>query len=130
MAIWLTALKVIPWGDVVSAAPTVARSARELWRTVRRSGDEGSALGDAGSLEPPPRDRLGELAARVEQLQARQEQLESEAAASAELMASLAEQNERLVQAVDILRVRTRLLVGACVLLAGVSAALAWALLG
>ena len=35
MAGWLTAFKVIPWGDVIAAAPTVARGAKKLWDSIR-----------------------------------------------------------------------------------------------
>ncbi len=128
MALWLTALKVIPWGDVVAAAPTVARSARELWRGVRGPGD---APVDAAS--PPAQlrdDALGPIALRVASLEEHQRVLREEAAASAGIVASLAEQNQRLVEAIAILRARTRLLIVAvCVLAAGLGG-VAWQAFG
>jgi len=36
MAGWITAFKVIPWGDLIAAAPTVVKGARQLWATVRK----------------------------------------------------------------------------------------------
>ena len=45
-------------------------------------------------------------------------QLREQASTSAEVISSLAEQNARLVQAVDVLRVRTRILMAACGVLA------------
>jgi hypothetical protein len=79
---WLTALKLIPWRDVVENAPTVLRTARKLWNKEK----------------PEP------------SLQQEVASLREEARRAAEVIESLAEQNARLVQAVEILRVRTRLL--------------------
>lgn len=35
---WLTALKVIPWGDVIEHAPAVLKGARDLLERQRRAG--------------------------------------------------------------------------------------------
>lgn len=126
---WITtALKFVPWGDVVSAAPTVARGARDLWRTVRHNDDEAVVPPESVAVAPP-QDRVVALASRLEAVESRLQSLQQEAGASAELMTSLAEQNERLVQAVEILRARTRLLLWACALLGAAAAALAWRVL-
>ena len=82
---WLTALKVIPWGDVVQNAPGVLRGAKKLWSAVRQG--------------PEPHGLQQEVA-----------QLKDQAENAARLISSLAEQNARLVEAVDILRLRTRVL--------------------
>jgi hypothetical protein len=125
MPIWLTALKVIPWGDVVAAAPTVARSARELWRGVRGPADAPTGAVAAPAV-PMRDDALESIALRVASLEERLRALNDEAAASAEVVSSLAEQNQRLVEAVAILRARTRLLlVAVCVLAAGLGG-VAW----
>lgn len=79
---WITALKLIPWRDVVENAPTVLRTARNLWNKE----------------QPEPL------------LQQEVASLREEARRAAEVIESLAEQNTRLVQAVEILRVRTRVL--------------------
>lgn len=83
---WITALKLIPWRDVVENAPTVLRTARKLW--------------DKKEDAPPP----------AASLQREVASLREEAQRAAQVIESLAEQNTRLVQAVEILRVRTRLL--------------------
>ena len=85
---WITALKMIPWGDVVQNAPTVLRTAKKLWGMV----------GTAAAERAPDRIAL----------------LESELAQLKSVVVSLAEQNARLVEAVDILRVRTRILLITC----------------
>jgi len=99
MAAWLTAFKVIPWADVIAAAPTVARGAKKLWHSVR---------------DQPPDSKTGPMPGgpegRLEALESQLDDLRKELAASSELISSLAEQNARLVEAVGILRVRTRTL--------------------
>lgn len=105
---WLTALKVIPWADVIEAAPHVLKGARSLLARTRGDASAGTAPADDRSPEA-----LTERVAR----------LEAEQAASAELIRSLAEQNAKLVAATGVLRVRTRMLLWT-------SAALAVAVLG
>lgn len=82
---WLTALKVIPWGDVIQHAPKVLNAARQLL--------------DRKPAEPPP--NKDEVLERI-----------------AKTLADLAEQNTRLVNAVEMLRLRTRILMVTTVLLA------------
>ena len=105
MAAWLTAFKVIPWGDVIAAAPTVARGAKKLWDSIQDR-PAGSAAG------PAPDSPEGRMRALESQLG----EMRKELAASTELINSLAQQNERLVEAVGILRVRTRALLFATVI--------------
>lgn len=83
---WLTALKLIPWRDVVENAPTVLRTARRLW------------------------DKNKDAAPSAAPLQQEIASLREEAQRAAQVIESLAEQNTRLIQAVEILRVRTRVL--------------------
>lgn len=99
MAGWLTAFKVIPWGELIAAAPAIAKGARKLWSTVRSEEalPGGEATGD-----------------RMQALEVRVDMLRRELAASAELVTTLAEQNTRLIEAVAILRVRTRVLLALC----------------
>jgi capsid protein len=108
---WLAALKIIPWKDVVEAAPAVVAAAKSL-RKTKVSKDAPSAP------QTPPQDpdaavlqlsqQLSDHAARIDALQA--------------MVADLAEHNLRLIDAVDVLRRRTRWL------LAGTALALAVAL--
>ena len=118
---WFGALKAIPWGDVVGAAPSVVRGAQQLWQKVR------SEL-PAAAVAPPPAPAPGAgddpreaahaaLAARVDALEARTAAQAREAHAASDLIATLAGQNARLIEAVDQLRLRLRLLsVGAAAL--------------
>lgn len=116
---WITTFKVIPWADVIAAAPTVARGAQKLWTAVRHRGSDAPAAGGPESAE-----------GRLQALEAQVEELRKEIAVSSKLINSLADQNARLVEAVGILRDRTRALLTASVigfaLLAGLGA---WILL-
>jgi hypothetical protein len=115
MAVWTTALKAIPWADLIAAAPVVARGARKLWASVRHK----EAAEAEGSW---PEARLDALEAQVDELR-------RELAASSDLIANLAEQNTRLVEAVTVLRMRTRILfVMAAVMAAGLVALLIFVL--
>lgn len=81
---WLTALKVIPWGDVIEHAPKVLSAARKL-------------LDRTPAALPPSKDEVQERMAKT--------------------LTDLAEQNTRLVNAVEVLRLRTRILMLTTVLL-------------
>jgi len=114
VAAWLTAFKVIPWGDVIAAAPTVARGAKKLWDSIRDQ-PPGPAAGPAPDSPE----------SRVQALESQLVDMRKELAASTELINSLAQQNERLVEVVGILRVRTRALLFATIVTFALLAAIA-----
>ena len=91
--------KVIPWGEVIAAAPAVVDGAKKLWGLAREN--KTSEVPDAR-----PQGTEG----RVRRLEAEVTELKRESAASSELIKALAEQNAQLVKAVEILRLRTRVL--------------------
>ncbi len=97
---WGLLFKVIPWGDVIAAAPAVVDGAKKLWGLAR----DNKQVPDA---------RPQSTEARMSALETEVAELRRESAASSELIKSLAEQNAQLVKAVDILRVRTRALLAA-----------------
>ena len=100
---WITAFKVIPWGQVLENAPTVLRGAKKLW----------DKAGNPQAAGAPSR------------LEQEVSELRDEVAKGAQLIASLAEQNAQLVGAIEVLRVRTRVLGIACVTLSVAVVALA-----
>jgi hypothetical protein len=115
---WMSALKVIPWGDVIEAAPAVVKGARKIF-TRSQQVDSPAATVEPGA----------DLQQRVQQLESGVTQLLEQQRASAQLMETLAEQNARLVQAVEILRVRTRLLLlSSAVLTVALVGLIAWSL--
>jgi hypothetical protein len=101
MAIWIHALKFLPWKDMIDYAPTVVSGAQKLWQRVRKKNSEPSAPVD--SLPQSPEAVLAELQQQVAELRTQQVELSN-------LVKELADQNQRLVQAVDVLRVRTKIL--------------------
>ena len=121
---WLTALKVIPWGDVIEAAPGIAKGARKFFARTQES--EAQVPPDDGAPQPVSEgEALAQAHARIRQLEAGLTQLGEQQQASAELIKSLADQNAKVVQAIEILRVRTRLLLAASAVLAVLLVALA-----
>ncbi len=93
MAGWISAFKAIPWGELIAAAPMVVRGTRTLLETVRhrKAADPGDDLGS-----------------RVRSLEAQVAELRGELTAASTLMTTLAEQNERLVEALSIMQRRAR----------------------
>jgi len=109
---WLMALKVIPWGDVIEHAPKVLKGARRLLDKQKAAP---AATGAEVSASP------GDSPSRLAALEAAHQQLQADLVQLTQTTAELAEQNTRLVQAVDLLRWRTRWLGAiALVLLVGV----------
>ena len=106
---WLSALKVIPWGDVLSHAPTVLEKARDL--IDRKRADAAPPPMATPNVPADDVPSLGELKNRllaaslqIDDLQQRQSEL-------MQTVADLAEQNAGLVSAVSGLRQTFRLMV-------------------
>ena len=99
MAGWLTALKLVPWGKVIEATPQITKAARELLQNRRKSSPQ-------VPIEPPQ--NPSDEARLLLQLQQQMQQLQEQQRASAQLIESLAEQNAQLVLAVSQLRLRSR----------------------
>lgn len=108
---WISALKVIPWGDVIEAAPGLVKGARKVFSRTQAV----EPAVPAASAGATPQQRIEQLDAAVARLAEQQQ-------AAAALIESLAEQNAKVVEAIEVLRARTRLLVGACAVLALVAA--------
>lgn len=100
---WLTALKVIPWADVIEAAPGLAKSAKSLFKRTQEG-----ATGSTGSMPPPPADdgsadSWSQATRRIASLESSLAQATERQQAAAALIDTLATQNARLVEAVDAL---------------------------
>jgi hypothetical protein len=105
---WMTALKLVPWGDVIEATPQIVQAARRL---MGRSADEQAQAQHAATVT-------------LQALQERVAQLEDEQVQSARLIQQLAEQNAQVVRAVEALRVRGQRLLWATVALSAACAVL------
>ncbi len=113
---WLTALKIIPWGDVIEHAPAVLKGARRLL----------DRQPPAPSTAPSTTDVAPDQVTLQRRLSALEQQHASDMAQLTQTVTELAEQNTRLVQAVDVLRWRTRWLGLMAVLLVVGLALMAW----
>jgi hypothetical protein len=116
---WMTALKIIPWGNVLESAPHIVKAAKHLFSAVKT---------DSDNFATGPSVSAGEdfisLNQRVRAMEAKITELREEQKASAELIKSLAEQNAFVVEAIEVFRVRLRILLVICVSLFGILAGL------
>ena len=108
----LTAFKVIPWSDVLTAAPYIVQGAEKLWNVITGKTALQRSAGQGGKHALSQSQSLAALNDRVHSLELLTSELHKEVLLSSELIKSLAQQNAQLVQAVDILRVRIRILLG------------------
>lgn len=116
---WVTALKLVPWGDVIQAAPDVIKAARGLMKKSEAAGAHATTA-PATALDPAPTgssgsDSAGQQALQhIAQLQARIAQLEQAQQSSAALIEQMAEQQAQIVHTVGLLRTGATRLAWAC----------------
>ena len=123
MAIWMTALKIIPWADVLESAPHIVKAAKRLFSATKADAStfaESSTESSTESSASTAGSSLANLTKRVRLLEARFVELSDEQKSSTELIKSLAEQNALVVEAIEVFRVRIKLLLTVCIALIGV----------
>ncbi|MDO9316002.1 MAG: hypothetical protein Q7T97_15815 [Burkholderiaceae bacterium] len=126
-AVWLQALKVIPWGTVIDAAPGLAKSARGFFKKTQEAAQAASDSADASPSGADVADPLAAAVRRIAVLESSVAQATQRQQAAAELLDSLAAQNTLLVQAIDTLRKRVQaLVVGSIMLAVGWVGTLIW----
>ena len=113
MASWMTALKLVPWGNVMEATPQVLQAAKKLMGKTRAASTVPVVSTLAATGETP----ATLVEAQLEHLRERVVQLEQEQQNCAALIQSLAEQNAVVIRAVEALRVRNQRLGGALLVL-------------
>jgi hypothetical protein len=115
---WLTVLKTVPWGDVISNAPKVADGAKKLWSSVGRKLPTAQPVPSTENPEVAAREPgLAELQLRLATVEARAAELHEQMRTSSELIQALADQNTQLVAGLQTSRVRLRWLAGATLVL-------------
>jgi TolA-binding protein len=110
---WLTVLRSVPWGEVISSAPKVAEGAKKLWQAVANkppSPDMPPAGAHAAHSSDPQ--AVAKLQSQLAQLQASVNDLHSQMLASSELIKALAEQNTQLIKRIELNRLRVLWLAG------------------
>jgi hypothetical protein len=119
---WMTALKIIPWGNVLESAPHIVKAAKHLFSATKASEDDYASASDAGR-----RQGLASLDSRIKLMEERIAELRQEQQSSAELIKSLAEQNALIVEAVEIFRLRLKIvLVTSIILLVSLTGLVFW----
>lgn len=119
---WLSVLKMVPWGDVVSNAPRIADSAKKLWSAVAR--ERSAAEGPLGRVQSTPSSDTQSIAKLQAQLAAtlvEVSDLHTQMLESTELIKALADQNTELIKRVEVNRIRVLWLAGIGVVLGVVS---------
>ena len=111
---WLSVLKTVPWGDVISNAPKVADGAKKLWSSVGRKMPSAQPVQSTGNPEAPAQEPgLAEMQLRLAAAEARAAELHEQMRTSSELIQALADQNTQLIAGLQACRVRLRWLAGA-----------------
>ncbi len=122
---WLASLKDVPWSKVIGVAPTIVESGRKLWdKVASRSANENPGDTTQSLAQLPEPAAIAAIEARLVALEKKSAELREEAVSSFEVVRSIVDQNAQVVHAVDVLLVRTRLLVRVSILLGFVCAAL------
>lgn len=114
---WINALRVIPWKDVLDAAPGVVKGAKRLFTTTKDETNSQPMADNSSTMVSFDAEGLTNLDNRVRHLQAKIIELNSDHNSSAKLIKSLAEQNAHVVNVIEVLQVRIKLLIYACVVL-------------
>jgi hypothetical protein len=120
---WLSVIKLVPWGEVISNAPKVAEGAKKLWSAVSRE-PPAFNVADAGA-QPAPASEAQSIASLQAQLTAAEaaiSDLHKQMLESSQLIKALADQNTQLIRRVEVNRIRVLWLAGATIILAVVVA--------
>lgn len=115
---WLASLKDVPWSKVIGMAPTIVENGKKLWGKVsNRTGGDRSGETTQSAAELPVPAAIAAFELRLEALEKKSAQLREEAVASFDVVRSITDQHSQVVQAVDVLLVRTQVLVRISILL-------------
>jgi hypothetical protein len=120
---WITALKIIPWKDVLESAPHIVKAAKNIYAGTRTDTSSSSETTESstGTFEDKS---LGGIDFRLHKIEEKIQELGNEQGSSVELIRSLAKQNVRIVEVIEVLRVRTKILFVTCILFSSILAGL------
>ena len=125
---WITALKIIPWKDVLENAPHIVKAAKNLYAGTRtdtsfssETSDPPAFTTDSAKTESP--------GLRLHRIERKILELNDEQESSVELIRSLAKQNVRIVEAIEVLRLRSKILLFICILFGSILVGLIFLLL-
>lgn len=115
---WKAAFNSIRWSKVRDLAPAIVDSAARLWKSVARNKPAAVTPLLPGAKVYSSDPAIAAVEKQIHALDMRADRLREDIVLSSEIIDKLAEQQSELVQAVEVLRARTRVLMLACVLLA------------
>ena len=115
---WINALRVIPWKDVLEAAPGMVKGAKRLFTAAKVETNSQTMADSSSTIVTFDADGFKNLDNLVRHLQTKIIELNSDHNSSAKLIKSLAEQNAQVVNAIEVLQFRIKILIYVCVLLA------------
>lgn len=110
---WLSVLKLVPWGDVISNAPRIADEAKRLWSGVAKKPmppQHSHSKAQVGLS--PVAQSIVELEAELGEALAEISRLHHQMLESSELIKALADQNTQLIKRVEETRTRVLWLAG------------------
>jgi hypothetical protein len=115
---WLSVIKLVPWGEVISNAPKVAEGAKKLWSAVSRE-PPAFKVPDAGAQPAPTSDvqSIASLQAQLSAAEAAISDLHKQMLESSQLIKALADQNTQLIRRVEVNRIRILWLTGVTIIL-------------
>ncbi|WP_027016877.1 hypothetical protein [Comamonas composti] len=97
---WITALKMVPWSDVIEATPQVVKAAKSLLGK-KQAAEAAAPRQTAAKLPLSSTEQAFQL---IQTLEQRVQQLEQSQRQSLEIIEKLAEQNAQIVATVGALR--------------------------
>jgi len=103
---------------VLEAAPGMVKGAKRLFTAAKDEANSHPMADSSSTMVSFDAEGLANLDNRVRHLQAKIIELNSDHNSSAKLIKSLAEQNAQVVNAIEVLQVRIKILIYVCVLLA------------
>jgi hypothetical protein len=126
---WITALKIIPWKDVLENAPHIVKAAKNLYAGTKTDNSFSSETTDYSSTFTSDSGNTESRDFRLHKIERKILELNDEQESSVELIRSLAKQNVRIVEAIEVLRVRSKILIFTCILLGSILAGLIFLLI-
>ena len=108
---WITVLKIIPWKDVLENAPHIAKAAKNLYAGTKNNTSPGSA---GSSVPTSDSENKKSTSFHLHEIEREVSDLNS-------VVRSLAKQNVRIVEEIEVLRIRSKVLIFLCIALGCVS---------
>lgn len=112
---WITALKIIPWKDVLENAPHIVKAAKSLYTRTKKDASSTSETQDSSPFTSDS-EIIENQKTRLHKIEKKITELNGEQETSVELIKSLAKQNVRIVEAIEVLRIRSKILLFTCLL--------------